>query len=96
VEYDGGRVTERWWGTTKTRYTTHPQPHEPLLVGWIVGGIRRRQRDGTVMGDNGETKRKRGQSPPVTTFGRDAGPNDAIVVWALGKPFFKGFFLSFN
>jgi hypothetical protein len=21
------------------RHTTHPQPHEPLLVGWIVGGM---------------------------------------------------------
>ena len=65
-------------------------------MGWIVGGIRRWQRDGAVMGGNGEIKRKRGWGLLVATFGRNAGPNDAIVIWALGKPFFKAFFLSFN
>jgi len=25
--------------TTKKQHTTHTQPHEPLLVGWIVHGM---------------------------------------------------------
>ena len=80
----------------KAWYTTHPQPHKPLLVGWIVGGLRRWQRDRAVRRGDGETKRKRGRGPLVATFGRNAGPNDAIVVWALCKFFFVCFLFFIN
>ena len=80
----------------KAWYTTHPQPHEPLLVGWIVGGLWRRQRDRAVRRGDGKTKRKRGWGPLVATFGRNVGPNDAIVVWALCKFFFVCFLFFIN
>jgi len=40
--------------TTKIWHTTHTQPHEPLLMGWIVHGMMT-----TMMTDDWEVTRTR-------------------------------------
>jgi hypothetical protein len=55
MQQDGSEV-----GTTMTKkwHTTHIQPHEPLLMGWIVRGMmtmtdnneQQQQNNGTMMG----------------------------------------------
>jgi hypothetical protein len=54
--------------TMKKRHTMHTQPHEPLLVGWIVHGM-------TTKTDDNEQQ----QQNDGTMMARRSGPNRAVA-----------------
>jgi hypothetical protein len=59
--------------TTKERYTTHPQPHEPLLMGWIVGGMTTRVPTHKQQGTDDDKNEHQG---PMTTRNGPVPHND--------------------
>jgi hypothetical protein len=71
--------------TTKKRHAMHTQPHEPLLVGWIVRGMTTTT---TMTSNHSKTMERRLGGDEDEGNQTKKGPRDVInVSWATGIVF---------
>jgi hypothetical protein len=75
------------------KYTTHPQPHKQLMVGWIVGGSTMMMTKGGV--DDAATNEERGDHSERTE--QNKGPRDVNdISWVLFLLFLFHFHFTNN